>query len=163
MHVKRIKAFSLIEVVLAIGVVALALVAVLGVFPAALSQNRKGISDTRAAQLTRMLVASIDAQSATFSTINCFGATLDLARSSTSTPSVLLYAAYSSPNQPVITNTKGADSIYNIEIRFNNAPQVAPSVTLPVGTVNQLQIRVRGASAISTDFLEFMYLARKKG
>ena len=163
-NVKQNKAFSLVEVVLALGVVAFALVAILGVFPAAFSQNRKGISDTRAAQLAKMVVSTIDAQSATFSTINCFGVIppLDLTNYSTATAPVTLYAAYPSPDQPQITNTKAANSIYSIEIRFNNVPAVAPSVTLPAGTVNQLQIRIRGLSTVTTDFVEFMYLARKK-
>ena len=155
--------FSLVEVVLALGVVAFSLVAVLGVFFAAFSQNRKGISDTRAAQLAQMIVSTIESQTASFSNINCFGATLNLTDSSSDTASVTLYASYSSPNQPEITATKDADSIYGVELRFNNTPEVAPAVSLPAGTVNQLQIRVRGVSATSTDFIEFMYLVRKKG
>ena len=158
---KRRPAFSLIEVVLAIGVVAFALVAILGVFPAAFRQNRQGISDTRAAQLVNMIVATIDAQSKTFSSINCFGTTLDLSTSDKNTPAVTFYAAYASPNQPVITNVQSPDSIYRIEIKFDNVPPVAPSTTLPVGTVNHLQMRVRGLSNVSTDYREFMYLARK--
>lgn len=159
---KRTSGFSLIEVVLALGVVSFALVAIFAVFPAAMSQNRKGISDTRAAQLTRMIVATIDAQSSNFSAIDCFGITLDLGGSNSATSPVLLYAAYPSPDQPIISKTKDLNSIYNIEIRFNNLPPVAPSVTLPTGLVNQLQIRIRGVSATSTDFIELMYLARKK-
>lgn len=158
---KRRAAFSLIEVVLALGVVAFALVAILGVFPAALSQNRKGVSDTRAAQLVKMIVATIDAQTATFSSINCFGATLDLAGSDKNTAPAQLYAAYPSPNQPDITNVRQPNSIYRIEIRFDNAPPIAPAPTPPVGTLNQLQIRIRGLSSVTNDYLEFMYVARK--
>jgi uncharacterized protein (TIGR02598 family) len=160
---KRLRAFSIIEVVLALGVVAFALVAILGVFPAALSQSRKGVSDTRATQLVKMIVATIDAQASSFGAIDCFGATLDLTNSSTGTAAVMLYAAYPSPDPPQITNTKNANSIYSVEIRFNNVPPVAPSTTLPAGTVNQLQIRIRGLSTVATDYIEFMYLARKKG
>ncbi len=152
----------MIEVVLALGVVAFALVAILGVFPAAFSQNRKSISDTRAGQLARMMVSTIESQTATFSAIDCFGATLDLAASSTGTTPVLLYAAYPSPNQPEVTTAKNGDSIYSIEFRFNNTPALAPSVTLPTGIVNQVQIRIRGISGTSTEFREFMYLFRKK-
>lgn len=161
---REILGFSLIEVVLALGVVAFSLVAILGVFPAAFSQNRKGISDTRAAQLARMVVSTIEAQTITFSNIYCFGTTaLDLSTLTTSADPVLRYAAYPSPDQPVITDVKDANSIYTIELRFNNAPEVAPSVTLPVGTVNQIQIRIRGVSAAAPDYLEFLYLIRKKG
>lgn len=166
---QRVDGFSLIEVVLALGVVAFSLVAILGVFPAALSQNRKGISDTRAAQLIRMIVATIDSQASNFSAIDCFGATLDLSNSSTTTAPVILYAEYPSlygqsppTDQPTISPGQSPRSIYSIEIRFNNAPELAPAVTLPAGSVNQLQFRVRGISTTSSDFLEFMYLARKK-
>jgi uncharacterized protein (TIGR02598 family) len=159
---KRRSAFTLIEVALAIGVVAFALVATLGVFPAGLSEARKGVSDTRAAQLARMIVATIDSQASSFSSINCFGATLDLTNSSTTTAPALLYAEYPSPNEPLITKTQDASSIYTIEIHFNSVPPLAPGVTLPGGAVNQLQIRVRGLVTTSTDFREFMYLARKK-
>jgi uncharacterized protein (TIGR02598 family) len=158
---KRRRAFSLIEVVLALGVVAFALVAILGVFPAALSQNRRGVSDTRAAQLAKMIVATIDAQTATFSSISCFGATLDLGASNKNTAPAHLYAAYPSPNQPDITNARQPNSIYRIEIRFDNAPPIAPTPTLPVGTLNQLQIRIRGLSSATNDYLEFMYVVRK--
>lgn len=160
---ERTPGFSLIEVVIALGVAAFALVAILGVFPIAFSQNRKSISDTRAAQLARMIVSTIEGQTGTFGGIDCFGTTLNLAASSTDTDPVLLYAAYPSPNQPEITTVKNPNSIYTIELRFNNTPEVAPSVTLPTGTVNQVQLRVRGIAATSTDFREFMYLFRKKG
>ena len=160
---KRFRAFSLIEVVLALGVVTFALVAILGVFPAAFNLNRKAVDDTRAGELARMVIATIDAQCATFSNINCFGATLDLAGSDTDTPPVTLYAEYPSPNQPQITSVKATNSIYSLEIRFSNAPVIAsPSTILPIGIVNQLQIRVRALSMTSTDFMEFIYLARKK-
>ena len=159
----EIRGFSLIEVVLALGVAAFSLVAILGVFPAAFSQNRKSISDTRAAQLARMVVSTIESQTATFSTIDCFGTTLNLTSSSTGTAATLLYAAYPSPNQPEITTAKNTNSIYSIELRYNNTPQVAPSVTLPAGLVNQVQIRIRGIATTSTQFREFIYLFRKKG
>ena len=160
---KRSQAFSIVEVVIALGVVAFALVAILGVFPAALTQNRKGISDTRAAQLSKMMVATIDAQSANFAGIVCFGRTLDLTSLVKDGPAMQWYAGYPSPNVPEITSVKNASSIYSIEMKFDNNPQVAPGVTLPAGTLNQLQIRFRGLAITSPDFTEFMYLARKKG
>jgi uncharacterized protein (TIGR02598 family) len=154
--------FSLIEVVLALGVVAFALVAILAVFPAAFSQNRKSISDTRSAQLARMIVSTIEAQTATFTAIDCFGTTLNLATATTGTTNQL-YAGYPSPSQPEITTAKNSNSIYSIELRYNNTPEVAPSVTLPAGIINQVQIRIRGLAANSTEFREFIYLFRKKG
>src|SRR6185369_16768545 len=94
--------FSLIEVVLAIGIIAISLVAILGVFPTGLSSNRTSISDTRAAALGDAVFATIDAQTKTFSSVNCYGTTFDLASLST-TDSKTLYASYPSTSEPTIS------------------------------------------------------------
>ena len=75
--IRRVRArggnsFSLVEVVLALGVISFALVAILGVFPIGLAANRTSISDTRAAQLVNAVVATIDAQCATFDNVQLF-------------------------------------------------------------------------------------------
>lgn len=158
----EINSFSLVEVVLALGVIAFALVAILGVFPIGLAANRLSINDTRAAELAKAVSATIDAQAATFSAINCYGATLDLATFDASSAPQKLYASYPSPSQPTITNTQTADSIYTIELRFDNDPVVTPSGTkLGAGKLNQIQIRMTGKSSNSGS-VEFFYLARKK-
>lgn len=56
------RGFSLVEVVLALGVVGFAIVAILGLFPAALSSNRSGMNEGRAAQLVRAITGTIDSQ-----------------------------------------------------------------------------------------------------
>ncbi len=161
------KSFSLVEVVLALGVISFALVAILGVFPIGLAANRTSISDTRAAQLVNAVVATIDAQCATFSNVQCFGLSpLDLAALTTTDAPRLLYASYPSPNQPSISSTQDANSIYTIELRFDNDPAIAPDPApsgthLGPGKLNQIKIRIRGKTA-AAGYLEFSYLARQR-
>jgi uncharacterized protein (TIGR02598 family) len=154
------RAFSLIEVVLALGVVSFAIVAILGILPLALSSNRSGMNEARAAQLVRAITGTIDSQCSTFSTVNCYGQTLDLT-SSTKGP-ITLYASYSSPGQPTIS-TSSTGAIYSIELRFDNDPSLSPSgITLGAGKVNLIEIRIYGKSQ-SEGGMEFFYLARNKG
>ncbi len=164
---RKTRSFSLIEVVLALGVISFALVAILGVFPIGLAANRTSISDTRAAQLINAIVATIDAQCATFSNVQCFGLPpLDLTALTTSDAPKMLHASYPSPDQPTISNREDANSIYTIELRFDNDPEIAPNpppngTHLEPGNLNQIRIRVRGKSA-AAGYLEFSYLARKR-
>ncbi|HSH37486.1 MAG TPA: prepilin-type N-terminal cleavage/methylation domain-containing protein [Chthoniobacterales bacterium] len=154
--------FSLIEVVLALGVISFALVAIFGVFPTGLAANRLGISDTRAAQLANAVATMIDSQSTKFSSVDCYGATLNLASLDKSAAPVVLHAGYPSPSQPEITNIATAASIYTIEMRFDNDPEVAPGTKLGAGKLNQIQMRFRGKSADSST-VEFFFTARNKG
>jgi len=59
----RIAAFSLVEVVLALGVIGFAIIAMLGVIPVALSTGRDAQNETRAAQIAQDIVTSISSQS----------------------------------------------------------------------------------------------------
>jgi uncharacterized protein (TIGR02598 family) len=156
--------FSLVEVVLALGVVAISLVAILGVFPVGLSSNRTSVSDTRAAELANAIFATIDAQSSTFSSVQCYGATLDLTTLSTAAADTrTFYASYSSPKQPVISSDPSlVDRIYSIELKFDNDPVVTPSgVKLGPGKLNKIQMRVSGKSA-TEGFVEMFYMARSR-
>lgn len=154
--------FSLIEVVLAIGIIAISLVAILGVFPTGLSSNRTSVSDTRAAALGDAVFATIDAQTNTFSSVNCYGTTLDLA-SLTTTDSKTLYASYPSTSEPTISADPAlADWIYTIEMKFDNDPPVTPSGTkLGAGKLNKIQMRIRAKSA-AEGYVETFYIARNR-
>jgi uncharacterized protein (TIGR02598 family) len=57
-----ISAFSLVEVVLALGVVSFAIVAILGVLPIGLQTSKSGQDETRAAQIAQAVLASIASQ-----------------------------------------------------------------------------------------------------
>jgi len=139
-----------------------ALVAILGVFPMGFAANRIAISDTRAAQIANAVATMIDAQSATFGSVDCFGHTLDLNTFDQDTDPILLYASYPSPNHPVITNAENANYIYTVALRFQNDPEISPGRRLGPGSLNQIQMRFRGKSA-SAGNVEFFYTARNKG
>lgn len=161
------RAFSLVEVVIALGLVGFALIAVLAFFPVGLSSSRSSAGETRAAQLARAIFGTIDSQCATFSSISCYGlSTLDLTSLNTmseTTSSHTLYASYPSPNDPVISSTQSADAIYTIELRFdNNPPAALGNASVGTGRVNLIEIRVFG-TARNEGSLQFIYLVRNKG
>jgi Tfp pilus assembly protein PilV len=160
--------FTLVEVVIALGLIAFAMVAVLSFFPAGLSSNRASITDTRAAQLARAIAETINSQCATtpsgnsFTNVNCFGLTLDLASLNTTAASHVLYASYPSPNQPYISSASTADSIYTIELRFDNDPALTQGgVKLGGGKLSLIEIRIFG-KARGEGPVEFSFLARNK-
>ena len=55
-------AFSLVEVVLALGIVAFATLAILGVFPAGLSTSHAAQNETRATQIAQDILSSVASQ-----------------------------------------------------------------------------------------------------
>ncbi|MDP9186847.1 MAG: prepilin-type N-terminal cleavage/methylation domain-containing protein [Verrucomicrobiota bacterium] len=58
-------AFSLVEVVLALGVIAIAITAILGVLPVALSTGHSAQDDTRAAQIAEDMISAMASQAPT--------------------------------------------------------------------------------------------------
>ena len=61
-HAKRQGAFSLVEVVLALGIVAFAVLAIVGLIPVGLNTARLGQGDTRADQIAADILTSIATQ-----------------------------------------------------------------------------------------------------
>ena len=59
---RPISAFSLVEVVLALGVISFAIVAILGVLPVGLQTGHSAQDETRAAQIAQAILASIASQ-----------------------------------------------------------------------------------------------------
>ena len=137
--------------------------AILGVFPTGLAANRSSVSDTRAAQIADAVTATIDAQGAAFSNVQCYGLTLDLTALTTGAADKKnLYVSYPSPTTPVISATQTADSIYTVELQFNNNPPLtsAPTV-LGAGKLNRIQLRIFGRSR-TEGVVEMFFLARNK-
>ena len=56
---RRPSGFSLVEVVLALGVLAFSILAIMGIIPAGLNSSRSSQDETRAAQLAQMVFASL--------------------------------------------------------------------------------------------------------
>ena len=61
----HVAGFSLVEVVVAMGLISFAMIAILAFFPSGLSSNRSSVQDTRAAQIAHAVAGTIDSQSAT--------------------------------------------------------------------------------------------------
>lgn len=61
-RLRLISAFSLVEVVLALGVISFAIVAILGVLPVGLQTGHSAQDETRAAQIAQAILASIASQ-----------------------------------------------------------------------------------------------------
>lgn len=168
MKQERSRAFTLVEVVLALGVVSFAAVAILGLFPIALTSNRSSSTEARATQLARAIIGTIDSQCATFSNVDCYGLnrTLDLTSLDKST-TFKLYASYPvSPTQPTIT-TSTLDAVYTIELRFDNNPSLVTSnvsgtAALGAGKVNLIEIRIY-SNGKNEGTSQYLYLARNKG
>ncbi len=93
--------FSLVEVVIALGVIAVAVLAILAVFPAALQTGHSAQDETRAAQIAQTIFPSLAGQAVSqFNNVqfllsdNSTRSTppVDLTLSSGATPAVTLYA-----------------------------------------------------------------------
>src|SRR5690242_9988889 len=96
---KHNRALSLVEVVVAMGLISFAMIVILAFFPVGLGSNRSSAKDTRAAQIVRAITDTIDSQSSTFGAVKCYGLTLDLTSLGTmstqsSSLNEKLYASY---------------------------------------------------------------------
>jgi uncharacterized protein (TIGR02598 family) len=68
---RRYKAFSLAEVVVALGVISFAIVAILGVLPTGLQSGKSSQDETRATQIAQTIFASVSSQaSVQFDNVN---------------------------------------------------------------------------------------------
>jgi type II secretory pathway pseudopilin PulG len=133
--------FSLVEVIITIGVISFAFVGLLGVFPLALDQSRACINETRSAQLARMVFATLASE--TYTSAQCFaeagGSPLDLSTLNSTTDPVVLFASYDVRNEAKIVRTASAPSAaeYRLELRFEPATTSSGSTR---GTLVRLKI-----------------------
>ena len=141
----RWASFSLVEVVLALGVIAIAIVAILGVFPVALSTGHSAQDATRAPHIAQAVLSSIASQAPTqFNNVQLqFAPTpspaptplsIDLTASSSPTAPTL----YADNNGQLATSPGGA--AYAITIFTNNSPPGFPLA--PPAYANQVTVRV---------------------
>jgi type II secretory pathway pseudopilin PulG len=173
------RGFSLVEVATAIGVISFALVALVGMFPVGLDNSRRAVSETRATELLKMVVTTL--QSEPFGAADCFASTrgsgskpakLDLRTLPQTTPAtgvsqtvtfpavadVLLYASYDIRDVPqVLRLPEGAarpeEALYRIELRF--AKQLAPMAPGAAASATPRQagsiVDIRLCSAVGKD------------
>jgi len=141
---KRAVAFSLVEVVLALGVIAIAITAILGLLPVALSTGHSAQDETRAAQIAEDMISAMTSQAPTsFTNVTLpVPPTIDLTNPSGYTFSADNdgnLAAYS-PSLPytvilaINPNPAGFDSGYasQVTVRVVSPPLPNPSAT-PTG------------------------------
>src|SRR2546423_12328016 len=114
MKVSR-RAFSLVEVVLALGVISFALLAIIGLFPTALQSGRASIQETRANHLAQQIFSTLRSQAFSAANLSLLGenSTVDLSTENTAsgTPGTLLHATYDG------SFVTGAD-YFTIQLRF---------------------------------------------
>jgi uncharacterized protein (TIGR02598 family) len=134
--VKRTAAFTLVEVVVTLGVIAFALVAIIGLFPIGLKSGRLSIEETRANALSAEVFNSIRAQPFAAITFGALGngsapsidlSTADTSGSSTKTQ---LYANYNG------TFVSSSD-FFSILITYRNTP-----TGLSPGAANEVHIAI---------------------
>src|SRR6266496_4063891 len=106
----RASAFSLVEVTLAIGVAAFALIAVFGLLPVGVQTNRNATSQTAATNITAAVVADLRATPTTSSTSSQFAITFGTART--------LY--FDGAGQ--FTTSLSAYSRYQVNVTFPSSP-----------------------------------------
>ena len=159
-------AFSLLEVVIALGVITIGVVGVLGVFPTALQSGKSAQDETRAAHIAQSVFGSLVAGAPSqFSAVPLppTAVTIDLTASSSPT-SPTLYADKIDPvtgmNDAQLTQNP-ATAAYAILIYTNNAP--AGFSTVPP-TANQVTVRVAwpaNAPAANQTFRDYVRIVSK--
>jgi len=136
----RAHGFSLVEVVLAIGVIAFAIVAILGVFPLGLNAGHSAQDETRAPQIAQEIFDAISSQAPTqFNKVVLPLASpspppIDLSSSTTqlNAPAAFLYA---DNNGQLSQSSSGAT--YTVSVATNSSPNgFDPSYA------NQVTVRV---------------------
>ncbi len=133
----RAAAFSLVELVLALGVAAFCLIAVFGLMPVGMQTNRNATSQTAATNIISAIVADLRTTPAAATTSPQFAITFG-------TDKTLYFDASGQASTSL-----GPDSRYRLNIRWNSAPTglhyadlkvtwpapVDPATTMPSGSV----------------------------
>ena len=155
----RTCAFSLVEVVIALGVITVGIVGILAVFPTALQTGHSAQDETRAAHIAQSVFGSLVAQAPSqFNNVQIrlsdpltLSPSIDL----TTTSSYTLYAG----NDGQLTNS-AANATYAITIYTNNA---VPGFTDPA-SANAVTVRVAWpatAPAANQTFRDYVRVVSK--
>ena len=157
----RTRSFSLIEVVIALGVVTVGIVGILAVFPTALQTGHSAQDETRAAHIAQSVFGSLVAQaSSQFSNVQIplsagVSPSINLGTGSGTTPAVTAYADNDGNLIPNSTN-----AAYAIFIYTNNS---VPGFT-DLGTANLVTVRVAwpaNAPSASQTFRDYVRIISK--
>ena len=157
----RTRSFSLIEVVIALGVITVGIVGILAVFPTALQTGHSAQDETRAAHIAQSVFGSLVAQaSSQFSNVQIplsagVSPSINLGTGSGTTPAVTAYADNDGNLIPNSTN-----AAYAIFIYTNNS---VPGFT-DLGTANLVTVRVAwpaNAPSASQTFRDYVRIVSK--
>ena len=107
---RKISAFSLVEVTLALGIAAFCLIAVFGLMPVGVQTNRNATSQMAATNIIAAVVADLRATPTTNSTSSQFGITFGT--------NATLY--FDSAGQ--FSTSPGTNSRYQLNVTWNGAP-----------------------------------------
>jgi len=131
-------AFSLAEVVIALGVIAIATTAILAVFPVALTTGHSAQDATRAPEIAQSIIASLAAQAMNAQGNLNTAATIPPATTPVDLTSSTQYITYAD-NDGQLTDS-ASNAAYKITIFTNNSPPGFP--TPPPAYANQVTVRV---------------------
>jgi uncharacterized protein (TIGR02598 family) len=159
------RGFSLAEVVIALGVITVGIVAVLGIFPTALQTGHSAQDETRAAHIAQSIFGSLVAQAPSqFNSVQLplsNGVTqIDLR--TTLSPAVTIYADNDGKMTNSATNATYAVPIFtNTSVAGFNDPNCA---VLGTCSANQVTVRVAwpaNASAANQTFRDYVRIVSK--
>ena len=136
--------FSLAEVVLALGVIAVGVVAILGVFPVALTTGHSAQDATRAPHIAQAIISRVASQAQTqFSNVQlplADSTTLSVDLTAAASPTTPTLYADNDGNLISATSQNAAIAAYAIYIFANNSPPGFP--TPPPAYANEVTVRV---------------------
>lgn len=138
---KKSQGFSLVEVVLSLGIISFAIVAILGLFPVAMNSAKDSRQDTHSAFVVQSVLGQIKSLSASNATIQNGTNFSDTQSINLVTPAsyYVIYDEYGLPvargSAAIYTSGGGpASGVYQAEIAV--VPEAAPNVGLSKVTIN---------------------------
>lgn len=148
----RCGAFSLVETAVSLGIVAFAMVAMLGLLPVCLKEEAASIAETQETHLATAVFAAL--RTPPFTRADCFGAKLDLSTLDEAAAPVFLYARFPASGDPAIGPVSDAgagfgsssvpERVYLLKLQFqklalagSQAPAAANRVTVTIQPQNQ--------------------------
>jgi type II secretory pathway pseudopilin PulG len=148
---RKVHGFSLVEIVIALGVISFALVAIIGLLPIGLASGRATIQETRANNLAEEIFATLRSQPFTAASLNSLNGPatpidLSIENTSTGTPGPILRATYD--GQFVATS-----DYFTIELRFRNA---AEGIISGTASEVRVQISLRESGAPRMDYVSII-------
>jgi uncharacterized protein (TIGR02598 family) len=154
----RTRSFSLLEVVIALGVITVGIVGILAVFPTALQTGHSAQDETRAAHIAQSVFGSLVAEGRTGTGNLNTAATIPPTTTSVNLTSSSQYTTCANNDGQLINCT--SDATYAITIFTNNTP---PGFTSS-GDANQVTVRVAwpaSAPAANQTFRDYVRIVSK--